>query len=505
MRRIEDVLPPKVTRALRVEQLPHTVDPYAVSAHWQDAPHRVLLENPGQPTALGRWSFLCVDPFLSFRSKRRQAWVGPPGEEAPVEGDPLDVLAALLQAYRPASSSWREGLPPLLGGAVGYLGYELLYLIEDVPDTGRDDPSVPDSYLLFCATVIATDGVEGRSFLVTQAFAAEADTAEELADRQLSDARARLAQPPAPPGVDQGALRARRDALRAERPRLGEQDLRAAGFEPVVTRQRYLDTVQTAKRHIYEGDIFEVCTSQRFDTSRTVDPDLLYAHLRAVNPAPFAAYLRLPELTVLSSSPERFVSLGRDGKAQTRPIKGTRPRGQTPEEDERLKQELLTSEKDHAENMMIVDLSRNDFGRVCQFGTVRAPSVCAVETYAFTHQLVSTVEGQLEAGKGAVDLIRAAFPGGSITGAPKVEAMKIIDRLEPVKRGVFSGSIGYFDFEGAMDLSIVIRTFVQTKDRLTFHVGGAIVADSEPQEEYQETLDKAHALIDAVVLLRTGR
>lgn len=248
--------------------------------------------------------------------------------------------------------------------------------------------------------------------------------------------------------------------------------------------------------------MFEVCTSQRFEGEYPGSGERLYAALRALNPAPFAAWLRTGSFEVACSSPERFVRLDRTGRVETRPIKGTRPRGASPGEDDRLRAELAQSEKDRAENLMIVDLSRNDLGRVCEFGSVQVPGLCEVEPHPFTFQLVSTVVGQLRAGLGPVDVVRAAFPGGSMTGAPKVEAMKQIAALEPTPRGVFAGSIGYIDFDGAMDLNIVIRTLVKRGDRVGFSVGGAVVADSEPHEEYQETLDKAHALVAAVEAAR---
>jgi para-aminobenzoate synthetase component 1 len=230
----------------------------------------------------------------------------------------------------------------------------------------------------------------------------------------------------------------------------------------------------------------------------------LYEVLRAVNPAPMSAYLRLPEAEILSASPERFLKLDRSGVVETRPIKGTRPRGRSEAEDLALAEHLRTAEKDRAENLMIVDLCRNDLGKVARFGSVRVTELCGVHPYEFTWQMVSTIQAQLREGLGPVELLRACFPGGSMTGAPKIEAMKIIHRLEPTERGVFSGAIGLFDFDGAIDLAIVICTLIRSGTRLSFHVGGAIVADSDPAEEYQETLDKAHGLVLALDLARAG-
>jgi len=492
----------KEHRAVAIEERAELASPWRLRHAFGESSF-VLLENPGFPSELGRWAILAGDPFLVFRSKRERVEVGPPGALEPVAGAPLDVLAGLFERYRGHERVWRPGMPPFVAGVVGYLGYELLYSLEPtVPDQGEDDHAVPDAYLLFCGSTVAVDLETGRGFLITQAFAPSRTEAEARANAALRSLAARVATPL--PELDGDELRRLRDQRRQARPRLDERDVRAAGFTPRVSRDRYLDIVRAAKDHILQGDLSEVCTTQRFDTRWTGDGAHLYEVLRAVNPAPFAAYLRFPEVEVMSSSPERFVRLDREGWAETRPIKGTRPRGATPEEDALLKRDLETALKDRAENVMIVDLCRNDLGRVCRFGSVHVPELLKVETHPFTFQLVSTVVGQMNEGLGPIDLIRAAFPGGSMTGAPKVQAMKVIDSLEPVKRGVFSGSIGYIDAEGAMDLSIVIRTFVKRGDFLSFHVGGAIVSDSDPAEEYQETLDKAYGLISAFELAVTG-
>jgi aminodeoxychorismate synthase component I len=261
---------------------------------------------------------------------------------------------------------------------------------------------------------------------------------------------------------------------------------------------QYMDAVRKAREHIFAGDVFEVCLTHRFESDFAADAFDLYTELRRINPAPFASYLNLPGVKIVSSSPERFLRLERDRKCTSRPIKGTRPRGQTPGEDQALHQDLLSSTKDRAENMMIVDLVRNDFGRVCEVGTVDVSELMIIEKYATVFQMVSTIVGKLEEGKDGLDLVQACFPGGSMTGAPKIEAMTIIDALEPVKRGIYSGSIGYLDFSGNLDLNIVIRTILVKDGKAYFQVGGAVVADSDPRGEYLETLDKARALVRAL-------
>jgi para-aminobenzoate synthetase component I len=490
-------------RSLRSHRLSAPLTPYEALPCFAGEKYLCLLENPGQPSAFGRYSFLCANPFLVFRSQGTTCQAGPPGDLRPLPGTPSEELKALLARYRGSAPLEVAGLPPFLGGAVGYLGYEMLHAIEAIPAPGVPNLELPDAYLMFCGSVLATDHVEGTSWVLANGFGESSAEAARRADAQLEDMLRRLSiSPSAPARPTVAECVQRRSARLARHPRLLEPHLAQSHVQPTVSRARYLEAIQQSLQHIAAGHIFEVCLTQRFDTEYAGSSELLYHVLRAVHEAPMAAYLRFPEGEIFSASPERFLSLDRERWAETRPIKGTRPRGRTPEEDARLRQDLERSEKDRAENMMIVDLARNDLGRVCEFGTVRVSRLCAVETYPMTHQLVSTVRGRLRTGLDAVDLLHAAFPGGSMTGAPKIEAMKIISRLEPSRRGVYSGSIGYFDFEGAMDLSIVIRTLLRQGSRISFHTGGAIVADSIPEEEYQETLDKAHGLILALEIAR---
>jgi aminodeoxychorismate synthase component I len=260
----------------------------------------------------------------------------------------------------------------------------------------------------------------------------------------------------------------------------------------------YCNAVEQCRQHILAGDVFEVCLTHRMHTEFGGDPWNLYCRLRESTPAPFAAYLQFGDFQILSASPERFLKLDRDRMAESRPIKGTRPRGSAPAQDAQLREDLATSEKDCAENLMIVDLVRNDLGRVAEIGSVKVPELMVVEEYATVFQLVSTVTARLRPEFDALDLVKACYPGGSMTGAPKIRAMEIIDSLEPVQRGVFSGAIGYLDRGGIMDLNIVIRTLVCQDGRAHFGVGGAVTVDSSPLAEYQETLDKARALARAL-------
>jgi para-aminobenzoate synthetase component 1 len=273
----------------------------------------------------------------------------------------------------------------------------------------------------------------------------------------------------------------------------GSPDIRS-GF----TRDGYLAAVERVREYILAGDVFQVNLSQRFEAACGLEPFAFYRRLRDVNPAPFAAYLQGEAFAVASASPERFLQVTPDGAVETRPIKGTRPRGPTPEEDQALVVELMASEKDRAENVMIVDLLRNDLSRVCRPGSVDVPALCALESHPTVHHLVSTVSGALEPGRTALDLLRAAFPGGSVTGAPKVRAMEIIAELEPVARGVYCGAIGCMSVTGAMDTSIPIRTATLQGGRAWFHAGGGIVADSDPALEFDETLAKAAGILRAL-------
>ncbi|MBI2865704.1 MAG: aminodeoxychorismate synthase component I [Chloroflexi bacterium] len=272
----------------------------------------------------------------------------------------------------------------------------------------------------------------------------------------------------------------------------GEGIPHGADFSSNFTKEGYIRAIETAKEYIAAGEIYQVNLSHRFETELAVHPWQLYARLRQVNPAPFAAYLGFDDLTVVSASPEQFLKVeGSD--VETRPIKGTRPRGKTPAEDRALAADLLASAKDRAENVMIVDLLRNDIGRVCRVGSVHVPELVVIEEYPTVFHLVSTVAGELDSRYDAVDLLRACFPGGSVTGCPKIRSMEIIDELEPTQRGVYCGAIGYLSFDGSLNTNIVIRTLTVKNGRAYFQVGGAIVADSDPEAEYQETLDKAYA------------
>ncbi len=441
--------------------------------------HSFFLDSGMDAQKLGRYSFIGSEPFLVMSSRGAESTLVRGDQREVRHGNPLDTLGRLLETYRldhcPAPV-------PFLAGAVGYLSYDLCHFIERLPSTAIDDLGFPESYFAFYDAVLAFDHLENRAYLVATGF-------PELEEGQrVRQARLRLEE--------------MKDWLCSALP---AQD---TSFEPAgengdvllesnFAPEEYVKTVDRVRQYIASGDVFQVNLSQRFEADLAMPPYDLFRRLRKANPAPFASYLNFDGVTIVSASPERFLKVQGD-LVETRPIKGTRPRGRDPVEDEALAQELLHSIKDRAENIMIVDLERNDLGRVCRYGTVKVTELAILETFPTVFHLTSTVVGRMCPGKSNIDLLKATFPGGSITGAPKVRAMEIIDELEPTKRSVYTGSIGYLSFNGDLDINIVIRTLLIKEGKAYFQVGGGIVYDSDPEAEYAETLDKAKALIQAL-------
>jgi len=442
-------------------------------------------------SSLGRYSFFGTRPFLTFVSKGNHIVIQSPqdaGLHAAVtlSGNPFEVLRGLLQRYSTPNLPHRL---PFVGGAVGYFGYDLCHFLERLPRQAEDDLGFPDCALGFYDVVVAFDHVLGKGLVFSSGLP---ETEPRAAGKR---ARARIEELLS--ALDDAA-RPQEDAAQVAQGVRADADQRLesegpAAFSANFARDEYLDAVCRAKEYIAAGDIYQVNLSQRFEVPIQAAPFTVYEVLRQASPAPFAAFLNFPDVAVASASPERFLRIG--GRVvQTRPIKGTRPRGENPNEDEALARELLSSGKDLAENTMIVDLERNDLGRVCRYGSVKVTEFAALEAYSNVFHLVSTVEGELQPAVGPLECLTACFPGGSITGAPKIRAMQIIDELEPTCRSVYTGAIGYIGWDGNMDLNIVIRTLLMAKGRGRFQVGGGIVADSEPEAEYQETLDKAAGL-----------
>ena len=442
-------------------------------------PFSFFLDSGMDPQKLGRYSFMGSDPFLVVKSKGDEITLIRNEVEEKKQGNPFDVLRELLQTYKIDGS---KSPVPFTGGAVGYFSYDLCHFIEKLPKQAVDDINVPDLYLGFYDAIAAFDHQENKTYIISTGFP-EMDE-----EKRLNRARARLNELRnmimlAPPPVEtNNTAAAKGKKLKAN-----------------FSHDSYLEAVSKAREFICAGDIFQVNLSQRLEVDINIEPYELYKRLRKINPAPFANYFGFGDVSIVGASPERYLKLRGDW-VETRPIKGTKPRGKTPKEDKAFAESLLKSVKDRAENIMIVDLERNDIGRVCRYGTVKVKELAILETYPTVFHLTSTVEGQLREEKNVIDLLKATFPGGSITGAPKVRSMEIIDELEPTCRSVYTGSLGYLSFSGDMDLNIVIRTFIVKGGRVYFQVGGAIVYDSKPEAEYIETLDKGRALIRALGL-----
>jgi para-aminobenzoate synthetase component 1 len=459
------------------EELTPAPDPWAVARQLAHLPHPVFFDSAGGPPGLAGYSYVAADPprWLCAR--------GTAGE------DPFDLLKSELVAW-PAAAA--PGLPPFQGGAAGLFGYDLCHWLERLPRPPHDEFQPPDFAVGVYDRVISWDHRQNRAWVVSTGYP---ETDE---PRRLQRAAARLRE--------FLGERARAAAFSSRLNTDAALDIRRSSF-PVPGRSNvvsnfdragYVAAVRRAVEYINAGDCFQVNVSQRLLAPLAGSPLDLYGRLRERNPAPFAGYFDLGSFQIASASPERFLHVSPAGEVETRPIKGTRPRGRTPDEDRRLAAELLASAKDRAENVMIVDLMRNDLGRVCEFGSVAVHDLCRLESYPTVHHLVSEVRGRLRRGLTAVDLLAAAFPGGSVTGAPKVRAMEIIAELEPTARGPYCGSLGWLGFDGAMDTNILIRTFTAGRGWVQFPVGGGVVADSDPQREYEETLHKAAGLLRAL-------
>ncbi len=439
-----------------------------------------LLESVEGGEQLARYSFLAAEParVVTLRgnemSIRDQA-----GTETRLVQDPLDALRQILAPYHAVRV---PGLPRLSGGAVGYLSYDIVRHIERLPETTRDELNLPDAILLLTDTLVAFDHVKHRVLVIANACVdGDPRAAYEDAIARIESVVARLKRP-----------------MPVQKPmpcRNGQQ------LESNVTPDEFATSVRRAQEHIAAGDIFQVVLSQRFSRGTEAEPFSIYRALRRVNPSPYMFFLDFGGMQLIGASPEALVRL-EDGMAELNPIAGTRPRGADVEEDARLEQELRNDPKECAEHVMLVDLGRNDLGRVCEYGSVRVPDLNIVERYSHVMHLVSHIVGKLRDEYDTFDLVRATFPAGTVSGAPKVRAMEIIEELENTRRGPYAGAVGYFGFpidgRGNMDLCITIRTIVLRGGRAYIQAGAGIVADSEPLREHQECVDKARALAEAI-------
>jgi para-aminobenzoate synthetase component 1 len=463
-----------------IERLPAFPDPADTAERFRDLPLPLLLDSTADPERTGRYSYLMADPWRSVRAT----------------GDG-ESLAVMRDALAPFNAPAIAGIPPFQGGGAGFIAYDWGATLERLPATRYDDLALPDVLLGLYDWVIAWDHCERAAWVVSTGMPEVGDARARRAGRRLAEVRDRLAGEGGAGAPTPTRSTSPPSAPAPSYPVYGVDDAEQIELRSTFTHRGYLTAVARVREYVLAGDIFQANLSQRFEAPLREPPWSLYRRLRATNPAAFGAFMDCGDFQVLSVSPERFLRLS-GTHVETRPIKGTRPRGLGPMHDAMLGRVLSESDKDRAENVMIVDLLRNDLSRVCRPGSVRVPELFSLEHHPTVHHLVSTVVGELEPGRDVVALVRATFPGGSITGAPKVRAMEIIAELEPTRRGVYCGSVGYFSVTGEMDTSIAIRTCVTRADRVYFQAGGGIVADSEPELEYRETLDKARGIIRAL-------
>ncbi|MGC9319097.1 MAG: anthranilate synthase component I [Armatimonadota bacterium] len=456
-----------------------------------DAENAFLLESVAGGEQIARYSYLGIDPLEVITTRGRVATISENGSSRQrelAEGeDPLDMIREMLSRYEFVPV---PGCDRFYGGAVGYLGYDAVRFFEEIPDEKPDDLELPDAQFMLTDTLIIFDHVTRTMRVVANAHVTgDPQEAYWEAIERIDGLVSALQQPleHQPPGNGQVArIPSDPSAMRS-----------------TMTRDQHREAVLRAKEYIAAGDVIQVVISHRMSAEIDVDPFDLYRGLRAINPSPYMYYLSFGDCKIIGASPELLVRC-EDGEVVTRPIAGTRKRGASEAEDRALEEDLLSDEKERAEHIMLVDLHRNDIGRVCEPGTVEVDELMGVERYSHVMHIVSNVIGRLAEGRDQYDVLQAAFPAGTVSGAPKIRAMEIIEELEPVHRGPYAGIVGYFSFSGAMDTCITLRTMVVKGRTVHFQAGGGIVADSDPDAEYQETLMKAGAMLDAARMAEAG-
>ncbi|RQD77633.1 MAG: anthranilate synthase component I [Candidatus Syntrophonatronum acetioxidans] len=442
-----------------------------------------FLESGEVGEKFGRYSFIGLDSFIYFESREGKVRVtGSRGEEKTFTGNPLKVLRSVMKDFKPAED---PDLPRFYGGAVGFAGYDIVSHLENISLPQEDDLELPEASFIFARLVLIYDHWRHTLKIVVNVWVRENPEKEyERACQEIKRVLKDL-KGPLPETFE------------------GEKYQEEITFKSNFVREDFKNKVMKAKDYIGKGDIFQLVLSQRFEAPLTVHPLNLYRVLRTVNPSPYMYYLDFGEYKIVGSSPEPLVKL-EGGVVETRPIAGTRPRGNTAEEDLRMARDLLQDEKEKAEHIMLVDLARNDLGRICEYGTVETKNLFSVEKYSHVMHMVTEVKGVLRKDRDALDVLMASFPAGTVSGAPKIRAMEIISELEPARRGPYAGAVGYFGFSGNMDTCITIRTMVIKEDRVYVQAGAGIVADSQPEKEYQETQHKAAALLKALNKAREG-
>ena len=448
--------------------------------------HAFLLESLEGGEKWGRYSFIGLDPIATFESRGERIKIRREKEWTNVQGDPIEELKKLLSSFVVCSDM--DFLPRFFGGAVGFLGYDMVRFMERLPEINPVQDEFPDSSFMIPRIVLIYDNLKQVLTIVNcVVIQDDGDSAGcyQTALEQIDEIVKRLKHP-----LPYNFINRDGDELKHE-------------FSSNMAEEEFKSIVDRAKEYIAAGDIIQVVLSQRFHTVSSIPPFSLYRALRHINPSPYLFYLKMGDIIQIGSSPEILVRLEHED-IELRPIAGTRPRGETPEEDIALEKELLVDPKECAEHLMLVDLGRNDVGRVARHGSVEVRDLLVVERYSHVMHIVSGVHGRLAEGMDQFDVLRACFPAGTVTGAPKVRAMEIIEELESERRGPYAGAVGYFGFSGNMDFCITIRTFVQHGNDLFIQAGAGIVADSDPDKEYEETLNKARGLRRAVELAEKG-
>jgi anthranilate synthase component 1 len=453
----------------------------------QDAHYACLLESVEGGEKIARYTFVGANPAEVFRCRKGACMLESDGRMRLEYGKPMEFLRSLVARYQPARV---PGLPPLVGGAIGYFSYDMVRQFEHIPDSGRDDAGLDDAVMMFFLGLVVFDHVQHRVWIVRNVYTGAPGSLRakyNAAVREIGALRKLLGKPV---------------AAENHKPRKKTRGARLK-FASNMTRNKFIAGARKVKEYVRAGDAFQVVLSQRFSAKMQTDPFQVYRALRVVNPSPYMYYLKLGDMAVAGSSPEMLVKVqGRD--AFYRPIAGTQPRGRDEKEDQKLEAQMLADPKERAEHIMLVDLGRNDLGRVCEYGSVRVEKLMFVERYSHVSHLVSSLRGTLRADVNCFDALAACFPAGTLSGAPKVRAMEIIDELEPTRRGVYGGAILYLDFAGNLDSCIAIRTLV-VKDGVAYvQVGAGLVADSVPAKEYQESLNKAKALFRAIEMAHGG-
>lgn len=450
-----------------------------------DAKYAFLLESVEGGESIGRYSFLGANPHIIFRSKKHEVDISYANgrKESFHDFAPLDRLRDVMNQFKPVADLT---LPPFCGGAVGYVSYDEIRNLEPIGNGKADDLGVPDIYFIVTDSVLIFDHVRHRLKILVNAHVDQrttADQAYEDAVKRIGQLHSQLARP-----------------LYTSEQTVNTQQVEVKSN---FTQDSFEEAVEKCKEYIAAGDVFQVVISQRFHVPVSCDAFEIYRALRAVNPSPYMFYLKFDDLRLAGSSPEILVR-STDGEVQVRPIAGTRKRGETKEADVALEKELLADPKECAEHIMLVDLGRNDCGRVSEYGTVHVDDLMVVERYSHVMHIVSNVRGKLDPQYDSFDVFKAAFPAGTVSGAPKIRAMQIIDEIEPFNRGTYAGSVGYFSFNGNLDSCITIRTILIKGDDAYIQAGAGIVADSNPAEEYKETINKASAMFRAIEIAEYG-